>query len=164
MGVEGVRPAGGRGAVVLAAYLALLFYADGAFLLESQLNYPMWRDMGGRMADADFTATRVEHLWKIFPLLVIPALARLPLSVALLWVRPAFVPRAAVAVALACQAVSWASSVAIQIPIQYALHAGYSDALFGRLIVTDRWLRVLPAAVELAVGGFLLWRLARRAA
>ncbi|MBX9584231.1 MAG: hypothetical protein K2X87_28360 [Gemmataceae bacterium] len=158
-------PARPAAAAVLVAYLALLFYGLGAGLLEQLLNYPMWRDMGARMADADFTATRRDHLWRIVPLLVIPVALRFPATVFLLARRPAFVPRWAVLVALACQAVGWASSALIQIPIQSALtDHGYSDALLDRLIVTDFWLRVLPSVVEAGVGLFLLRRVAARLA
>ncbi|MBX9628597.1 MAG: hypothetical protein K2X82_32670 [Gemmataceae bacterium] len=167
MGLPEQRPGVGRrvAAVVLVVYLALLFYALGAGLLESLLNYPMWRDMGAGMSNADFTATRRDHLGLIFPLLVIPVALRFPPTVFLLVRRPAFVPRWAVLVAFACQVVGWLSSFAIQIPIQTALtDHGYSDALFARLIVTDFWLRVLPSVLEAAVGVFLLWRVAARLA
>jgi hypothetical protein len=158
----GPRP---LGAYVLAAYLALLAYGLGAGMLESFLNYPMWRDMGARMADVDFKATRAEHTWRIFPLLVIPLALRAPVTLALLAWRPAFVPAWAVQVALAAQFLGWLSSGTIQIPIQTALtERGYSDELFARLIVTDLWFRVFPALCEAAVGLFLLGRTARELA
>lgn len=41
------------------------------------------------------------------------------------------------------------SSGIVQIPIQVALtEHGFSNELFARLIVTDRWLRVLPFVCE----------------
>jgi hypothetical protein len=153
------------GAYVLTAYLALLAYGLGAGMLESFLNYPLWRDMGARMADADFMATRAEHTWRIFPLLVIPLALRAPVTLALLACRPGFVPAWAVQVALTAQFLGWLSSGTIQIPIQTALtERGYSDELFARLIVTDLWFRVLPALGEAAVGLFLLARAARELA
>ena len=153
------------GAYALAAYLALLAYGLGAEMLESLLNYPLWRDMGARMADADFVATRAEHTWRIFPLLVIPLALRVPVTLALLAWRPRFVPGWAVQVALTAQFLGWLSSATIQIPIQFALtERGYSDELFVRLIVTDLWFRVFPAACEGAVGLFLLARTARQLA
>jgi hypothetical protein len=151
------------GAWLLALYLAMLFYGLGAHLLESLLNYPMWRDMGARMADADFMATRRDHTWRIFALLVIPLAVRFPVTVLLLARRPAFVPRWAVSVALNCQVLGWVSSFAILIPIQFALNDhGYSDVLFARLIVTDLWLRVLPLCCEAAVALVVLARAADR--
>lgn len=148
------------GAWLLVAYLALLFFGLGAGLLESLLNYPMWRDMGARMSNEDFMLTRREHTWRIFPLLVIPLALRVPVALALLWRRPSFVPRWAVLVGLTMQAVGWASSLLIQIPIQFALtDNGFSDELFARLIVTDLWFRVLPLACEVAVGLLILRRL-----
>ena len=55
--------------------------------------------------------------------------------------------------------IGWASSGLIQIPIQLALtDCGFSDELFARLIVTDRWLRVLPFVCEAVAE---LWMLRR---
>jgi hypothetical protein len=150
------------GAYLLIAYLALLCYGLGAGLLESFLNYPMWRDMGARMNNADFMATRADHTWRIFPLLVIPLALRAPVTLALFAWRPRFVPGWAVRVAVAAQFIGWVSSVTVQIPIQTALtETGYSNLLFARLIVTDIWFRVLPFVCEGAVGIFLLGRAAR---
>lgn len=154
------RPAS---AGVLCLYLALLFYGFGVHLLESQLNYPMWRDMGRRMKNADFVANRQVFEWRIYPLLVVPLAARVPVTFALLWLRPPFVPRWVPPVALALQLVSWTSSALIQIPIQVTLtEHGFSDALFRRLIVTDLWLRVLPGVLEAAIGGLMFARVAKR--
>src|SRR5262245_1637947 len=153
------------GAWLLVAYLALLFFGLGAGLLESLLNYPMWRDMGARMSNEDFMLTRREHTWRVFPLLVIPLALRVPATLTLLRWRPPFVPRWAVLVALAAQLVGWASSGLIQIPIQHALtDRGFSDDLFARLIVTDLWLRVLPFSCEGAIGALILRRVARELA
>jgi hypothetical protein len=64
---------------------------------------------------------------------------------------------------LALQLVSWTSSALIQIPIQVVLtEQGFSDALFRRLIVTDLWLRVLPGVLEVALGGLMFGRVAKR--
>lgn len=162
MSASVIREKGTRtlGAWLLVVYLALLFFGLGAGLLESFLNYPMWRDMGARMSNEDFMLTRREHTWRIFPLLVIPLALRVPVTLALLWRRPAFVPLWAILVALAGQLVGWASSATIQIPIQNALtDHGFSDDLFARLIVTDLWLRVLPFTCEAVVGVLILRRL-----
>ncbi len=162
MAMSATHEAGVRslGAWLLVAYLALLFFGFGSGMLESFLNYPMWRDMGARMDNADFIFTRREHTWRIFPLLVIPLAARVPATIALLLWGPAFVPRKAVVAALALQLVGWTSSGFIQIPIQLALtDRGFSDGLFARLIVTDRWLRVLPFVVEVSIGMLLLRQL-----
>lgn len=79
------------------------------------------------------------------------------------WLRPRFPPQWAVPFALAMQAISWTSSVTIPIPIQVALTAdGFSNELFDRLIVTDLWLRVLPAVCEVAVGLVVIRSVVRR--
>src|SRR5262245_28705143 len=146
-------------ASLLVAYIALLFFGLGAGLLESFLNYPMWRDMGARMSNEDFMLTRREHTWRIYLLLVIPLALRLPVTLALLWCMPSLFPRWALLVALAGQLIGWTSSGLIQIPIQLALtECGYSDELFDRLIVTDLWFRVLPFICEVVAE---LWMLRR---
>lgn len=144
-------------------YLALLYYGFGVGMLESLMNYPMWKDFGARMTNADFIATRNGDLWRVFPLLVIPEAARVPVTLALLWLRPVFVPRWVPPFALAMQAILWLSSATIQIPIQLTLNAdGFSNELFDRLIATDLWLRVLPLTTEVAVSGFIIWRIVGR--
>jgi hypothetical protein len=144
---------------LLIAYTALLYFGLGASLLESFLNYPMWWDMGARMSGEDFTATRRGHTWRIYPLLVVPLALRFPVTLALLWRRPHLFPRWALGVAVAGQLIGWTSSGLVQIPIQIALTGqGFSDELFARLIVTDRWLRVLPFVCEAVAG---LWMLRR---
>jgi hypothetical protein len=151
---------GGR---LFVAYVALLFFGLGAAMLESFLNYPMWRDLGTRMTNDDFVANRRAHEWRIYPLLVVPLLLRVPVTLALLWRRPDFVPRWVVLAALAVQVVGWSSSAVIQIPIQMQLtHEGFSDAQFARLIVTDLWLRAVPFWCEVAVGVVLMLRAADR--
>jgi hypothetical protein len=147
------------GGWLLTAYLVLLFYGLGVTLLESLLNYPMWWDMGARMNNDDFMTTRRDHTWRILTVMVAPLALRVPVTLALLWRRPSFLPLWAVLIAAAVQLVGWSSSVLIQIPIQFELSDhGFSDALFDRLIVTDRWLRVLPLVGEAAVGVWVLHR------
>jgi hypothetical protein len=144
---------------LLIAYIALLYFGLGAGLLESFLNYPMWWDMGARMSNEDFMLTRREHTWRVYPLLVVPLALRFPVTLALLWRRPRLFPQWALWVAVAGQLLGWASSGVIQIPIQVALtDCGFSDELFARLIVTDRWLRVLPFVCEAVAE---LWMLRR---
>jgi len=126
---------------LLIAYIALLYLGQGASLLESFLNDPMWRDMGAE----DFMPTRSEHIWRIYPLLVVPLALRVPVTLSLLWRRPHLFPRWALWVALAGHMTGWASSGFIQTALT---EHGFSDALFSRLVVTDRWLRVLPFACE----------------
>lgn len=70
-----VRPLSGW---LLMLYLTLLFYGFGVGMLESLLNYPMWRDFGTRMTNPDFVANRRVFEWRICPLLVIPIAARVP--------------------------------------------------------------------------------------
>lgn len=87
---------------LLIAYIALLYFGLGAGLLESFLNYPMW-DMGARMSNEDFIATRREHTWRIYLLLVVPLALRVLVTLALLWRRPHLFPRWALWVAVGGQ-------------------------------------------------------------
>lgn len=80
-------------------------------------------------------------------------------TILLLWFRPAAIPVQAVWLAIALQGVVWASTVAIQVPIQIELSAnGLSLPLVERLIQTNFWLRRIPYAV---CAGVFLWMASR---
>jgi hypothetical protein len=77
----------------------------------------------------------------------------------MLWSRPAAIPAWAVWTAVAAQAVVWAFTVTIQVPIQLQLSDhGLSVELIERLIETNFWLRRIPYAV---CAGLFLWMAAQ---
>jgi len=136
-------------AVMLLLFFSLFFYRLGASNIEALLNYPFWRDMGGMMSNDDFIRLREEHLWKVFPLLVAPIVLLVIVTAVLAWAGAPPIPRWVFVGALACQSVMVASTVLIQIPIQFELNrSGFDPALIDRLIWTDILLRKLPSLAE----------------
>ena len=144
---------------LLVLFFALYFYRVGAGNLEAFLNYPFWRDMGPMMSNADFISLREDHMWKVFPLLVLPVVM-LPLATALLAILGASpVPRWAFLGALALQLIAVISTVLIQFPIQVQLtQSGFDAGVLDRLIVTDFWLRRMPSLGEGIFVLIALWR------
>lgn len=113
---------------------ALVFYVVGAGFVQSFVNYPTWHLVGA----AEFKAYHNEMSPLIMKFMVLPWLAEILLTILLLRLRPRAVPRRAVAVALALNAVSVVSTALIQIPIQIQLgDSGLSLELLNQLLETD---------------------------
>lgn len=128
-----------------------MFYGTGASFIESFVNYPSWPLIG----TAEFTQYHRFISPRIVTYLVAPLLLGTVFTVLLLWFRPAAIPVWAVWVAIALQAIVWASTALIQVPIQMELSAnGLSLPLVARLIETNFWLRRIP---YLVCAGLYLW-------
>jgi hypothetical protein len=137
---------------------ALVFYGNGAAFIESFVNYPSWRLIGGD----EFVAYHRFISPRVLTFLVAPALLGAVFTVLMLWARPPAIPRWAVWAAIAAQAVVWVSTATIQVPIQLQLSAhGLSLPLLERLIETNFWLRRVPYAV---CAGLFLWMAAKAVA
>ena len=120
---------------------ALVFYGMGASFIESFVNYPTWPLVGPN----EFRAYHQALSPLIIRYMVLPLMLATVLTIALVWVRPAAIPRWAVCVAVVLQLIMWVSTFAIQIPIQTELSsAGLSLPSIDRLIVTNWWLRRVP--------------------
>jgi hypothetical protein len=130
---------------------ALVFYGMGASFVESFVNYPTWRLIGGN----EFRAYHQTLGPLIIGYMVIPMLITTILTVLLLWLRPAPIPRWAIWLAVALQLLIWVSTVAIQLPIQAQLSRdGLSLPLIERLIFTNWWLRKVPQIINALI---FLW-------
>lgn len=141
-------------AIFLAA-LALVLYGNGAAFIESFVNYASWHLIG----PAEFTTYHDFIRPRVLAFLVAPALLGTLFSVAMLWFRPPAIPRWSVWAAIGLQAIVWASTALIQVPIQLQLgEHGLSLALIDRLITTNFWLRRIPYALTAAL---FLWMAAR---
>ena len=144
--------------LLLLLFFALYFYRFGASNIEGLLNYPFWRDMGPMMSNDDFMSLREQHLWKIFPLLVIPMLLLVLVTIALAVRGSPPVPRWIFIGALVCQLINLGSTALIQVPIQFQLTgSGFDAALLDRLISTDMLFRKLPSIIEAVLATFGLW-------
>jgi hypothetical protein len=134
---------------------ALVFYGTGAAFIESFVNYPSWHLIG---AD-EFIAYHRFISPRVLAFLVAPLLLGTVFSILMLWSRPAAIPAWAVWTAIAAQAVVWASTVTIQVPVQLQLgDHGLSADLLNRLIETNFWLRRIPYAI---CAGLFLWMAAQ---
>lgn len=150
---EGWRDMGPRW-IFLTAF-ALVCYGTGAAIIESFVNYPSWRLIG----PDEFVAYHQFISPRVLALLVAPLLLGTAFTTLMLWSRPAAIPAWAVRVALAAQAVTWVSTVTIQVPIQIQLsRTGASGELIDRLIATNFWLRRIPYAI---CAGVFLWMAAQ---
>ena len=133
----------------------LVFYGTGAAVIESFVNYSSWHLIGAE----EFLAYHQFISPRVLALLVAPLLLGTGFTILMLWSRPAVIPAWAVLAAIATQAVVWVSTLAIQLPIQFALSAqGRSADLLDRLIETNFWLRRIPYAI---CAGLFLWMAAR---
>ncbi len=120
---------------------ALVFYGLGAASVESFVNYPTWPLIGAN----EFRAYHRALGPLIIGYMVIPMLVTTLLTILLVWLRPAGIPRWMIWLAIVLQLVVWISTVTIQLPIQGQLSAnGLSLPLIERLRVTSFWFRRVP--------------------
>lgn len=125
---------------------ALVFYVAGAALVESFANYPSWRVIGA----AEFKAYHAALSARIIPLMVLPWLFEIVSTFVLIRFRPRAVPLRGLAFAQALNLIALASSIFIQIPIQFELgENGFSPSAIDRLIATDpiRWVALIIKVV-----------------
>ena len=124
---------------------ALVFYGTGASFVESFVNYPTWRLIGAN----EFRDYHRALGPLIIGYMVIPMLLTTLLTVLLLWLSPAPIPRWAIWLSVVLQFIVWISTFAIQIPIQMQLSAdGLSLPLIDQLIFTNFWLRKVPQIIN----------------
>ena len=149
--------------LALLCFICLFFYRFGAANLEGLVNYPFWRDMGQTMSNADFIRLRELHLWKVYPLLVLPFGLEIIAATVLLRLGHPAVPRWMFVAIVALLLVAFLSTVFIQIPIQNQhTRSGYDRPGFDRLIATDLWLRKVPSLAEGLLAIRVLWRVITR--
>lgn len=130
---------------------ALTFYGTGASFVESFVNYPTWPLIGA----AGFRAYHQALGPLIIGYMVIPLLIATVLTALLAWFRPAAIPRWMIWLSVVLQLVSWVSTAAIQLPIQFQLSSnGLSLPLIEQLIFTNWWYRKVPQIVNIAL---FLW-------
>lgn len=124
---------------------ALVFYGMGASFVESFVNYPTWPLIGAN----EFRGYHQALSRQIIRYMVFPLLVATVLTISLLWLRLAPIPRWAIWLSIVLQLITWVSTFAIQIPIQMQLSRdGLSLPLIERLILTNWWLRRVPHLVN----------------
>jgi hypothetical protein len=133
---------------------ALVFYALGAGYVESFVNYRTWHLIGPE----EFQDYHHALGPRIIAVLVIPAFSLAIFTFALIWVRPAAIPRWSAVAAFAMIVLMIISSITIQIPIQRELgQNGLSIQLIDRLILTD-WIRKILMTINAVL---FLWMMSR---
>ncbi|MDQ3749355.1 MAG: hypothetical protein M3367_10150 [Acidobacteriota bacterium] len=128
---------------------ALMFYTFGAGMIDNYVIYPTFSVVG----ENEFVAFRHVFSPRIVALLVVPLILRFVFSVLLLWLRPKAIHLWHVWLFLFCQIVSWISTFAVQLPIQFELDKGKNPELIQKLI-DSIWLRT---TMNIACAAIMIW-------
>lgn len=127
----------------------LMFYTLGAGIIDNYVIYPTFAAVG----ENEFVAFRQVFSPRIVALLVVPLILRFVFSVLLLWLRPKAIRLWHVWLFLFCQIVTWISTIAVQIPIQFELDKGKNPELIEKLI-DSIWLRT---SMNVVCAAIMLW-------
>jgi hypothetical protein len=135
-----------RSSVLLFALtFALVFYGMGASFVESFVNDPTWPLVGA----SEFRTFHHAVSALVVRYMVVPMLIATVLTIVLLWLRPAPIPRWAIWLPVVLQLVTWVSTAAVQLPIQFHLGKdGVALPLIARLVATSWWFRRVPHSVN----------------
>ena len=156
-----MHPSTRPSALLFLLTFALVFYGMGAAFVEGFVNYPTWPLVGA----GEFRAFHGAVGALVVRYMVVPMLVTTVLTMALLWRRPAPVPRWALWLSVALQLATWVSTAAVQLPIQFQLNAdGVSLPLIERLIVTNWWFRRVPHLVNATLFLWMMHLLVRGSA
>lgn len=132
------------------AMFALVFYLVGASFVESFVTYPTWRLVGRN----EFPAYYHELASRIVRLMVLPGALEIPLSVALLWLRPRVIPRWPVASVVVLNLARFVLTAIAQTQVQNELGAeGVGAETINRLVRID----YLAQAASIARALLYLW-------
>jgi len=134
---------------VFVITFVLMFYTLGAGVIDNYVIYPTFAAVG----ENEFVAFRRVFSPRIVALLVVPLILRSVFSVLLLWLRPAAIRAWHVWLFLLCQAVTWISTFAVQLPIQFELDKGKNPELIQKLTETI-WLRM---SMNVACAAIMIW-------
>ena len=126
-------------------FFFLSFYCFGAGMMDSFVVYHGWRFVGV----AEFPLVHEETGKRIVQVLVFEVLLMTVITILMFWHRPSGISKQWLVAALACELVSWVSSVLIQIPIQLSLKSKDEVAL-QRLLTTD-WIRIVASIVYIII-------------
>ncbi|MCL4795522.1 MAG: hypothetical protein KJZ84_13240 [Bryobacteraceae bacterium] len=131
------------------ANLALALFMTGLIWTIQIVHYPLFARVGASV----FAAYEAEHSARITIIVGPVMLLELAAAIALVRVRPAFVPAWATWTGLALVGVIWASTAFLQIPRHAQLAAGFDPATHAALVATN-WIRT---AAWTARSALLLW-------
>ena len=115
------------------AFCTVTFYSYGTAMMDYFLVYPSRTIVG----NGEFVAYHALLEDRIIPISVVPFAVLTVLNIALLWQRPAGVPKALMWASLLCLLLDWVSSIFVQIPLNLQLNAGKDPALIQRVMDTN---------------------------
>lgn len=94
---------------------ALVFYGTGAAFVEGFVNYPTWPLVGA----VEFLEFHRAVGVLIVRYMVVPMLVTTALTILLIWLRPAPIPRWAVGLSVLLQLATWVSTAVVRLPVQF---------------------------------------------
>ena len=146
-----MHPSTRSSVLLFALTFTLVFYGMGAAFVEGFVNYPTWPLVGA----GEFREFHRVVGVLIVRFMVVPMLVTTALTMLLVWLRPAPIPRWAVLLSVLLQLGTWVSTVSVQLPIQFELGTGgLSLVLIERLMTTNWWFRRVPHLFNAAL---FLW-------
>jgi len=122
------------------------FYLFGGIWFVQILNYPLFSYVG----PGEWITYHRFHAKRLLPVLIVPELIEIGLSIALIWVRPAAVPLWAVWLNIILFVVFQVETAVIQVPMQRALDKGFSKETIQRL-TNSNWIRTAILTLQAAV-------------
>ena len=134
---------------VFITVFILTFYGLGASIVDQNVIYPTFATIG----ENEFIAYRAVFSPRIVLFMVLPLILQTVFSIVLLWLRPKAIPLWTVLFALACQTIRWASTIFIQLPIQFQLDKGRNLELINTLMQTG----VIRTLANIVGAAIIVW-------
>jgi len=131
---------------VFLANLLLSGFLTGVIWYVQIVHYPQFADVG----EPAFRRYHARHSTLTTYVVAAPMVAELALAVALIFVRPAAMPRSLALLAAALAGFVWIATFFVSVPLHGRLDQGYDDAVVRRLVRTN-WLRTLAWTASLAL-------------
>lgn len=132
------------------ACLAAALYLTGLIWLVQVVQYPLFALVGPR----EFPAFHAAHSAWITPVVFVPMLVHITTALLLLGLRPPGAPTWALWIGAALAAITWASTIFIQVPQHNRLALYGSDPAVIAALVRGNWIRTLAWTAHSAL---LLW-------
>ena len=143
--------------VILLVCLGSSLFMTGLIWLVQFVHYPLFRQVGPE----SFSRYHAEHVQRIGPIVGPMMLTELMTSGALVLLRPSGTPLWLALAGLFAAAITWLSTILLQIPLHHQLSLGFEPVAHQKL-VRSNWIRtvfwsihslILLSMVGLALSG-----------